>query len=219
MLARADAVIAIQSVEADYVRAALPNARVIVAPMAANPAAVAQTGEGASLLFVGSSTHPNVVGLQWLFDHVWPAVLAACPKVELVVAGNVNRAFQAAPAGVRFLGVAPDLSPLYRRAGVVISPLIVGSGLKIKLVEALAEGKAIVATTTTLQGVEAQVADAVMVADTPQGFSDAIVALVGDEALRARMAVKALQAARDHFGSAACYADFRSWLSEAAARS
>jgi len=117
---------------------------------------------------------------------------------------------------VRFLGIAPDLSPLYRQAGVVISPLIVGSGLKIKLVEALAEGKAIVATTTTLQGVERQVSDAVMVADTPQAFADAIIALVGDEALRAIMAAKALTAARDNFGPAACYADFRSWLSAAA---
>ena len=216
MLAKADAVIAIQSVEADYVRAALPDTRVIVAPMAANPAAAPQVGEGASVLFVGSSTHPNVVGLQWLFDHVWPTVVAACPKIELVVAGNVNRAFHTAPAAVRFLGVAPDLAPLYRQAGVVISPLIVGSGLKIKLVEALAEGKAIVATTTTLQGVEAQVSGAVMVADTPQAFADAIIALVGDEALRAGMAAKALQAARDHFGPAACYADFRDWLKRGA---
>lgn len=216
MLAKADAVIAIQSVEGDYVRAALPGTRVIVAPMAANPAPAPQVGQATSLLFVGSSTHPNVVGLQWLFDKVWPTVLAACPTVELIVAGNVNRAFTVAPSGVRFLGVAPDLSPLYRQAGVVISPLIVGSGLKIKLVEALAEGKAIVATTVTLQGVEDQVSEAVMVADTPPAFADAIIALVEDDALRAAMAESALRAARDHFGPAACYADFRAWLGEAA---
>jgi GT2 family glycosyltransferase/glycosyltransferase involved in cell wall biosynthesis len=215
MLARADAVIAIQSIEADYVRGALPGKRVIVAPMAANPVDAAQAGQGGRVLFVGSSTHPNVVGLQWLFDHVWPQVLAACPKAELIVAGNVNRAFPIAPPGVRFLGVAPDLSPLYAEAGVVISPLIVGSGLKIKLVEALAQGKAIVATTVTLQGVEKQVADAVMVADTPEVFIAAMVALIRDDALRGKMAAAALQAARDHFGPAACYADLRAWLSEA----
>ena len=96
----------------------------------------------------------------------------------------------------------------------MISPLIVGSGLKIKLVEALAQGKAIVATTVTLQGVENQVSGSVMVADTPQAFIEAIVALIEDDALRAKMASAALQTARDHFGPAACYADFREWLGE-----
>ena len=56
------------------------------------------------------------------------------PDAELVVAGSVGRAFDSAPPSVRFLGVVQSLAPVYASAAVVISPLTVGSGLKIKLV-------------------------------------------------------------------------------------
>ena len=72
------------------------------------------------------------------------------------------------------LGRIDDLTPLYANAAVVISPLRGGSGLKIKLIEALGQGKAIVVTTTTLQGVADVIGSAVIVADDAQEFADGI---------------------------------------------
>lgn len=218
LLAKSDAVIAIQSTEAAYVRNVLPASRVILAPMAVEPVLRATPGRNGQLLFVGSSTHPNVIGLQWFFNEIWPKVLEAAPHARLVVAGNINRAFPTPPKGVAFIGVAPDLRPLYEESGVVISPLVAGSGLKIKLIEALAEGKAVVATSITLQGVEREAAQGVEVADDPERFGKAILELLDNEDARRELGSKGLRVARVHFGPGACYAELTAWLRAARAR-
>ncbi|MES2497072.1 MAG: glycosyltransferase [Pseudomonadota bacterium] len=216
LLGSSDAVIAIQQAEAALVREALPDSDVILAPMAADPVAAPQPGITDRLLFVGSNTAPNVHGLRWFFDHVWPAVRAARPAATLDVAGSVASAFaQGSPAGVRFLGLVDDLAPLYAGAGVVISPLIQGSGLKIKLIEGLAQGKAMVVTGVTLQGVEEIASPAVAMADDPISFADAIIGLMQAEAERAALAAMALDTARVHFSADACYRSFRNWLAKA----
>lgn len=215
LMARADAVIAIQDEEAAFVREAVPGTRAILAPMSYETRPAAQPGENDRLLFVGSNTPPNVIGLQWLLDHAWPRIRAARPDATLDVAGTVARAFTVAPPeGVRFLGLVDDLRPLYTRAGVVISPLTFGSGLKVKLIEALAQGKAIVATPVTMQGVEAIAGDAVRVAEDPAAFADAVIALSTDPAERTALAARALAVAEAHFSPAASHGAFVAWLRE-----
>jgi len=81
-----------------------------------------------------------------------------------------------------------------------------GSGLKIKLVEALGHGKAIVTTTTTLQGVEDLVGPAVIVTDDAASFAAEVVSLLKDPGARGRLCATALEVARTYFSAAACYA-------------
>ena len=107
--------------------------------------------------------------------------------------------------GVALLGRVADLAPLYARADIVISPLRAGSGLKIKLVEALAAGKAIIASPATLQGVEATTRDAVMVAETAAEFLAAIDLLLRDGDQRAVLAGRALREAGTRFSAEAAY--------------
>lgn len=207
LLGRAGAVIAIQAEEADKVRQELPGMPVLLAPMATVPVAAPQVGKGLDLLFIGSNTTPNVDGLRWFFEAVWPSVRRANPAARLKVAGNVAASLpNEVPDGVVLLGRVDDLTPLYADAAVVISPLRGGSGLKIKLIEALGHGKAIVATPTTLQGVTDVVAPAVLVADDARGFADSITSLLDDVALREDYGVRALAVVRDHFSPEACYA-------------
>lgn len=207
LLAKADAVIAIQHEEAAKVRAALADSAVITAPHATQPAPAPQPGEDDLLFFVGSNTAPNIVGLEWFFREIWPLIRARRPAARLKVAGSVARALSGAPEGVTLLGVVGDLAPLYAEAGVVISPLYTGSGLKIKLVEALAAGKAVVGTSVTAQGVERQVADAMMLEDEPARFAEACVALLGEHEQRAALATAALACANENFSAAACFRD------------
>ena len=106
------------------------------------------------------------------------------PAARLLVAGTVTRDLPALPEGVSGLGVVGDLGPLYARAGVVISPLRLGSGLK--LVEAAGHGNAVVVTAATLQGVEAEMDGAVRAADEPAVFAAEMASLLDDpEARRA----------------------------------
>lgn len=207
LLDKADAVVAIQDTEAEHVRVRLPHRTVITAPLAVTPAAASAPGADGRLLLVASNTAPNVVGLNWFFDGAWPIVRASRPDAELLVAGNVSRAFAQAPAGVRMLGPVDDLEPLYAEAGVVISPLTAGSGLKIKLIEGLGRGKAMVATPVTLQGVEDQVAGALRVAETPEAFAGAILELMGDRDERDRLGRAALERVARWFSPAACYGE------------
>lgn len=217
MLSRADVVIAIQPQEAGFIEAHVPSAKALVAPMAAHPVAAAQPGQADRLLFVGSNTAPNVVGLQWFFDEVWPMVAQGRHQARLDVAGTVARAFPAGgPDGVRFLGPVDDLEGLYTEAGVVLSPLTFGSGLKIKLIEAMAKGKAIVATTVTMQGVEADCEGAVAVTDDPAAFAGHVLRLMADEAGRQELSQAALDVAQRRFSPEACYGDLVAWAKASA---
>ncbi|HML30859.1 MAG TPA: glycosyltransferase, partial [Hyphomicrobium sp.] len=87
LLGQADAVIAIQDVEAKHVRAALPGHPVLLTPLAHETVAAPQPGESRTLLFVGSNTAPNVIGLKWFLEESWPEILKAVPDCRLVVAG------------------------------------------------------------------------------------------------------------------------------------
>lgn len=216
LLGAARAVLTIQESENAFVREALPAVRAINVPMPARTVAAPAPGRADRLLFVGSNTAPNVLGLGWFLDEVWPRLRAARGDVVLEVAGSVRDAMGAPPDGVRYLGLVPDLAGLYQAAGVVISPLRQGSGLKIKLVEALAQGKAVVATRCTLQGVEGLADEgAVIEADAADDFADAILRLLGDDAARAALAAAGLAAAGRHFGPARCFAELLSWVREA----
>ncbi len=216
LLARADAVLAIQATEADFLRHNVPSVDTILAPLAVQPYPTAAAGgESGHLLFVGSNTAPNVVGLEWFCENVWPQVRRALPDAVLDVAGTVAHGFVSrVPEGVRLLGLVDDLGPLYANASVVVSPLTFGSGLKIKLVEAMARGKAIVATPVTVQGVEAICSDAVRVAATPEEFALAVIALDNDPSKRLVLASAARRAAADHFSAERCHADFSAWLAQ-----
>jgi succinoglycan biosynthesis protein ExoO len=210
LLARADLVIAIQSEEATAARRMLPHGNtILVAPMALEPVPAPQPGEGGGLLFVGSVTTANVDGMHWFLAEVWPLIRAQRPNIRLTVAGTVctRLGATARQPGVALLGRVPDLAPLYRRADVVISPLRVGSGLKIKLVEALAHGKPVVATTVTAQGVAHLLAGAVALADTPLDFATQVLHLLGEPRVRAARAETALAIARRSFSASTAYSD------------
>ena len=113
-----------------------------------------------------------------------------------------------APGGVQLLGLVDNLTSLYAECGLLISPLRAGSGLKIKLIEALAHGKAVVATAVTLQGVSDTLRDCVCIADEPDRFADAVLDLAGDGGSRRVLAARGLAAIRRHFSDEECYAEF-----------
>lgn len=208
LLRQANAVIAIQNVEAAEIARLLPDRQVFVAPLAARVVSKPQVGDHRTLLFVGSNTAPNVIGLQWFFQAVWPQIIRSIPDVELLLAGTVASTGVAGDVpNVKVLGLVPDLDPLYARSGVVISPLTVGSGLKIKLIEALGQGKAIVATRVTTEGCDGQVVQSIFECDDASDFSNAVIRLLSNDALRLKKASEALAVARRLYAPEACYGD------------
>nr|WP_228028540.1 glycosyltransferase family 4 protein [Donghicola mangrovi] len=173
-------------------------------------------GNAKEILFVGSNTEPNVLGLKWFYRECWPDILKAVPDAKLNVVGTVYRAMhgEAVPPSVTYLGLVEDLSALYQGSGIVISPLTFGSGLKIKLIEAMALGKAIVATSVTLQGVEELASSAVCHADASGDFSSAVIKLATNDELRLQKATGALAVADAHFTSRTVHANLIRWFEE-----
>lgn len=210
-LSRADTVLAAQEREAETIRPHV-RAEVLVTPVMLQPRAL-DPGKIASdrCLFVGSNILPNQTGLQFLIEAVWPRVRAEIPSATLAVAGTVGKALdsllglggeatQLAAMGVEKLGVVPSLEGEYAHASVCLVPLLLGTGIKIKLLEALGFGKAIVSTSVGVEGLEAWAGETVTVADNADQFADAVVRLLRDNDLRREREKAALRLAEEHFG-------------------
>lgn len=214
LLGRADVVITIQQEEHGFIERELPAVQAILAPMPAQPIKHSAPGDQNRLLFVGSNTAPNTVGLAWFLKHVWPVIKQQQPDTVLDVVGSVCRSLSEHNGKTDIIssGVVPSLSSHYAGAGLVISPLQFGSGLKIKLIEAMAFGKAMVVTPTTLQGVEDVCRGAVCVAEDANAFAAAVTRLQRDDDERKALADNALSCAKRHFSAESVHHDLSQWL-------
>lgn len=154
----ADLVVGIQPEEAAEIASLLPGKPVISVPQAYEPRFVNPARKEAHrLLFVGSKARPNVNALEAFLQTTWPALKARHPHLQLDVCGTVCGTLEAgllASEGVAFHGRVEDLEPFYARAALVINPMLYGSGLKIKNVEALSYGKALLTSPVGAQGMD-----------------------------------------------------------------
>ena len=200
----ASIIIAISSADAAELRTLAPAAAVLVAPKALEVRAAFAETDSLRVIFVGSDNAFNVEGLEWFLAEVWPRVRQEVPGATLDVCGSISRAVSPRPAGVTFHGMVPHLAFYYRRAAVAIVPLLRATGLNIKLVEAAAFGRAIVATPVTLVGAPF-LREAAVVAESPDDFAAALRALLLDPARRAAAAGRVLAAVRAQLDPDSCY--------------
>ena len=143
-LAKADLLIAIQPNEEDLLRSLCDDVTVVEAGHA--PQVQLQplsSSSGNTLLFVANLYDPNVLGLKRFLKEDWPALRS--DGWSLRVIGDVCGAFASKVRGVEMLGRVDDLSPHYREATVVLNLALYGTGLPIKVVEAVAAGKIVLA--------------------------------------------------------------------------
>jgi glycosyltransferase involved in cell wall biosynthesis len=144
-------------------------------------------------LFVGNFAYePNLDAARWLLDDVWPLVGATR---RLVLVGNAPPAElrERTSATVTVKGRARSLAPHYARADIVVCPLRIGGGVKVKMVEALALGKPIVSTSVGVQGLEGA---PVIVRDDARSFAADVGELLADTPARERLSHAAREYAR-----------------------
>lgn len=154
--------------------------------------------------FAGSFGHPpNVEGLGWFLTEVWPHVMAQRSDARFVVAGrNPPAALVArAGAGVEFAGFVPDIFDFYAANTVTAVPLVSGGGVKIKTVEAMLAGSALVSTRIGAEGTECVTDVHALVEDDPRAFAQAVLRVLDSEALRARLSNTAFAHAEAIFSS------------------
>ena len=144
---------------------------------------------GLVLLFQGSMDwYPNRDAVEFFVKAILPAVRRECPTVKFVIAGrNPNPDFVrkfSACEGVEFTGTVPDMRPFLSRAALVVAPLRLGSGTRIKILEACASGKATVSTSVGAEGLELQHDQEIVLADAPSDFARSVVSLLKNPAKR-----------------------------------
>jgi len=202
LLMNADVVVAIQDAEARELQAMLPHTRVVVAPMPAHPRPLPtrKQVEG-RILFVGGATQHNIDGLLWFLEEIWPAVLRELPSASLIVCGTVGNSFSDNHPRCRFHGSVSDLRPFYEEAMLAIVPLRAGSGLKIKLVEAMAFSRAVVSTSIGVEGLaELESGKVVPVADDASSFASMVSRLLKDRGHREQIVACQTDWIRAHLG-------------------
>ncbi len=163
------------------------------------------------ILFVGSFRHlPNLLAFEALRETIMPQVWRLFPDARLhVIAGpRHERAVEIAGRGdllspdprIYIQGFVEDVRPAYRDADVVVIPLPVSAGTNIKLMEAMACGRAIVSTPAGCAGLNLINGEELIIAGLGLPFADAIAGLLADESTRSRMAAEARRTAERRFG-------------------
>lgn len=135
------------------------------------------------LVFVGSMDwDPNEDGVVWFLENVYPLIRRAVPNASFVVVGRSPssrlRAIAAKTPAVEVTGAVPDVRPYLSQAEVIVVPLRVGGGTRIKIPEAMAMAKAVVSTLIGAEGLPFQDGKQIRLAEDPQHFADAVVELL-----------------------------------------
>jgi glycosyltransferase involved in cell wall biosynthesis len=150
-----------------------------------------------TILFAGSMWWlPNRHGLAWFFENCWETILAARPAARVILAGNDKTGFAREMAqrypNVTATGFVEDIEPFFRRASVFVLPILIGTGIKIKLLEAMGWGLPAVSTPKGVEGVPGfEEGCHALVGDAPPDFAKAVIRLLETPGLRERIARQA----------------------------
>jgi glycosyltransferase involved in cell wall biosynthesis len=161
------------------------------------------SGKEDSLLFVGNLNHPaNRDAVTHLIEEIVPRVRARRPEVVLTVVGQelAGAELPAATESVRFTGLVDDVMPYLNDAAVVLAPLRRGGGMRVKVLEALSAGKAVVAYPNALEGIAVESGRHIVVATAAPEYADAVADLLDDRERRLRIGREARSWALEHAG-------------------
>jgi sugar transferase (PEP-CTERM/EpsH1 system associated) len=139
--------------------------------------------EPRTLVFNGVLDYrPNIDGVNFLVDEVLPLLRERFPNVRLTIVGRgpASEIKSLERRGVAATGEVPDVRPYLRGAAVVVVPIRMGSGTRLKVVEALSLAKPVVSTTLGCEGVDVRDREHLLIGDTPQAFAAQVERLLDD---------------------------------------
>jgi glycosyltransferase involved in cell wall biosynthesis len=143
-----------------------------------------------SLVFSGMMGYlPNYDGVLHFLDEIFPKIQRCIPDVKIYVVGKQppKALVDRADNNVIVTGYVDDVRPYLRKASVYVVPLRMGSGTRLKVLEAMAMHKPIVTTAIGCEGIEAVDGESVLIADHPELFAERVVELFNDRAVRQRL--------------------------------
>jgi glycosyltransferase involved in cell wall biosynthesis len=198
-LRRADAILAIQKHEAGFFRRLVPKETPVltVGHIVEVPHEPLPDGPSGTVLFFGTDYIVNVNGLKAFINECVPLIRHAIPNFRLLVAGTICSVYQPQAPDIVLLGRVGDVKEAYAQASVVINPVDAGTGLKTKSIEAMALGRPMVTTACGAEGIEEGAGVAFLQEEVGADFAGAVIRLLKDQSLHARMAEQARQFVRE----------------------
>lgn len=209
LLCAADSVVAVSAADAAVLRALAPDVTPMVVPNGVDldvyRPGLAEAEDADLVVFTGKMDfRPNIDGMAWFCETVWPLARALRPTLRLQIVGRDPvprvRALASAALGIEVTGAVPDVRPFIARAGIVVVPLRVGGGTRLKVLEAMAAGKAILATRLGAEGLDLADGREALLVDEPAAMARAIADLAGDGARRAELGRAARARAERDYG-------------------
>lgn len=158
--------------------------------------------DGETIVYVGAMDWlPNRDAVEFFVGDIMPELRRLRGDFRFVVAGreppaNFRERLERDPA-VRFTGTLPDLRPEIARAAICAVPLRIGSGTRLKIIEAAAMSKPVVSTTIGAEGLTLRNGKEIVIADEPKQFARELAALLGNRPRRLEIG----QAARSHISA------------------
>ena len=175
-----------------------------------------------TIIFTGAmSFPPNVTAVLHFYHNILPLIRRELPNVRFVIAGRDPAPSIAALASDPFVtvtGFVDDMRPWLARANLMVCPMVMGSGIKNKVLEALAMARPVVATTMGVEALEVTSGHELMIADTAEAFAAATLALLRDAAARRRMGAAGRELVLRRYTWDACAASYDAIYSQLAAR-
>ena len=194
---RCDAIVVFAERDVPAVEATAPNVHVRRVPLTIEvpDEPLDPLGESpGTVVFVGGFGHPpNVDAARWLAEAIFPRILERVPDARLALVGDRpgDDVLGLAGGRVSVYGSVPDVRPYLDRAAVVVAPIRLGGSMRGKVLEALASGKALVATPRGAEGVEAVPDEHLLLAEREDEFADAVAGLLLDADRRGALAANA----------------------------
>jgi sugar transferase (PEP-CTERM/EpsH1 system associated) len=160
--------------------------------------------EDAAMIYTGGmNMFANRDAVIHFVERIWPAIKAAKPDARFDIVGQdpppelLQRAGR--DPGLRIHGYVDDIRPLVRKAAVYVVPIRVGGGTRLKVLDALAQGKAIVSTTVGCEGIDVTSGRDILIHDDPDDFAQQVIALLDDPARRRALGAAARRLAESRY--------------------
>ncbi|NLG49865.1 MAG: glycosyltransferase [Chloroflexi bacterium] len=205
----ADAVVCVSEADAEALRQLVPGLQPVVVPNGVDveryrpdlPDSIPL--QHPALVFTGKMDfRPNVDAMLWFCRQVWPKITARMPEAHLYIVGknpHPRLASLARDERVTITGYVQDNLPYFGGADVYIVPLRIGGGTRLKVLEAMATGRALVSTTLGIEGIALTPGQHVLVGDSADAFADAVLELLHDPARRQIMGQAAREFVVEHY--------------------
>lgn len=213
LFAQVDLGIAVSDLDRDILQGLCPQGRFAVIENGVEPDAFRRADEpelANRLVWLGGfDHHPNREGVRYFLERIYPLVKEKEPRVCMdIVGGGVTTELKRSAArdpSLCLTGYVDDPMLYLRRASVFVAPILSGGGTKLKVLEAMAAGKAIVCTSIGCEGINGSHGVHFLVADDERNFAKSIVVLFHDDSLRAELGANARALARrEHDYRAIC---------------